>query len=89
MATVIDVIVRDKPRPDHGIRAGLGVLQLERGCGAERLDAACARALVLNACSLKSITSILSNRREDQPVDAAPDEPPIAHGNIRGPKYFH
>ena len=89
VATVIDVIVRDKPRPDHGIRAGLGVLQLERGCGAERLDAACARALVLNACSLKSITSILSNRLEDQPIDAAPDAPPIAHGNIRGPKYFH
>jgi transposase len=89
VATVIDVILRGKPRPEQGIRAGLGILKLERGCGVERLEAACARALALNACSLKSITSILANHLEGQPVETAPEAPPIDHGNIRGQQYFH
>jgi len=89
VATVIEVILRGKPRPEQGIRAGLGILKLERGCGTERLEAACARALALNACSLKSITSILANRLEGQPIEPTPDAPVIAHGNIRGAQYFH
>jgi hypothetical protein len=45
--------------------------------------------LVLNACSLKSVTSILKNHLETQPVEAALDAPTIAHANIRGAHYFH
>lgn len=89
VATLVEVILRNKPRPEQGIRACVGILKLKRGCGPERLDAACARALVLNACSLKSVTSILKNHLETQPVETAPEAPTIAHTNIRGAHYFH
>jgi hypothetical protein len=89
VATLVEVILRNKPRPEQGIRACAGILKLKRGSGPERLDAACARALALNACSLKSVTSILKNRLETQPVEAAPEAPTIAHTNIRGAHYFH
>jgi len=89
VATLVEVILRNKPRPEQGIRACVGVLKLKRGSGPERLDAACARALALNACSLKSVTSILKNRLETQPVEAMPEAPTIAHANIRGANYFH
>ena len=104
VVTLVEVILRNKPRPEQGIRACVGILKLKRGSGPERLDAACARALALNACSLKSVTSILQNRLEDQPIEVAPDAPTIAHANLRrtkgaprdkGPplagraKYFH
>ena len=75
MVTLVEVILRNKPRPEQGIRACVGILKLKRGSGPERLDAACARALALNACSLKSVTSILKNRLEDQPIEVAPDAP--------------
>jgi transposase len=89
VATLVEVILRNKPRPEQGIRACVGILKLKRGCGPERLDAACARALVLNACSLKSVTSILKNHLETQSVETAPEAPTIAHANIRGAHYFH
>ena len=104
VVTLVEVILRNKPRPEQGIRACVGVLKLKRGSGPERLDAACARALAMGACSLKSVTSILQNRLEDQPIEVAPDAPTIAHANLRrtkgalcdiGPplagraKYFH
>ena len=83
VVTLVEVILRNKPRPEQGIRACVGILKLKRGSGPERLDAACARALALNACSLKSVTSILQNRLEDQPIEVAPDAPTIAHAHQR------
>ena len=54
---------------------------------AERVDAACARALALGTRSYTSVAAILKNRRE-QPT--ATDEPAaLLHENIRGPGYYH
>ena len=54
--------------------------------GADRLDAACQRALRLGACSYKSIDAILKHGRDRHPV---PEQPagtlPPQHANIRGP----
>ena len=88
-ATLIDVILRDRPHPEHGIRSGIGILGLARTYGEERLEAACRRALVINARSLTSVRSILQNRLEDRPTTVTADSPPITHDNIRGAKYFH
>lgn len=89
VALLVEVILHNKPRPEQGIRTCVGILKLKRGSGPERLDAACARALAINACSLKSVTSILKNRLETQPIEAAHEVPTIAHNNIRGAHYFH
>lgn len=57
----------------------------------ERLEAACRRALHLNATSYKSVKSILDKDLDRLPLpetEAAPQEP-IVHPNIRGAGYYH
>ena len=88
-AILVDVILRDRPHPEQGFRSCLGILRLARGHGAERLEAACDRALAINARTMTSVKSILQNRLEGRPPDRPPEAPPITHANIRGPKFFH
>ena len=53
-----------------------------------RVDAACARALVLGTRSYTSVAAILKNRRERAPSGAT-ELPLLIHENIRGPDYYH
>jgi transposase len=83
---LVDVILRSRPHPEQGFRSCIGILGLVRRFGAERVDAACARALALGTRSYSSVAAILRNRAERRPRD----EPPILlHENIRGPGYYH
>src|SRR5215469_16794378 len=50
-AVLIDVILRSRPHPEQGFRSCVGILRLVKRYGAERVDAACARALVLGTRS--------------------------------------
>jgi transposase len=90
-ATVIlvDVILRDRPHPEQGFRSCLGILRLGRSHGAERLEAACDRALQIPARTLTSVRSILLNRLDGRRPVQPPEAPPITHANIRGPQFFH
>ena len=65
------------------------VLHADSHFGRDRLEAACARAIEINACSYSSLHSILKNGLDRQPRTRAPDEPAITHPNIRGAEYFH
>jgi transposase len=87
-AVLIDVILRSRPHPEQGFRSCIGILGLVKRFGAERVDAACARALVLGTRSYDSVATILKNHREN----AAPsitEAPILIHENIRGPGYYH
>ncbi|WP_276577030.1 hypothetical protein [Bradyrhizobium sp. 87] len=59
--TLIGVILRSRPHPQQGFRSAIGILGLVKRYGRERVDAACARALLLNARSYKSVAAILKN----------------------------
>lgn len=87
-AALVEVILRTRPHPEQGFRSCIGILGLVPRHGAERVDAACARALALGTRSYTSVAAILANRRER---GVAPDERPAlpAHENIRGPGYYH
>ncbi len=89
-AAVIGHILANRPHPQQGFRSCLGILRLGERYGGPRLEAACQRALQLNACRYKSIESILQRGLERQ----GPPEPqqldlPEAHDHLRGPGYFH
>ena len=88
-AILVDVILRDRPHPEQGYRSCLGILRLARSHSAERLEAACERALAINARTMTSVKSILQNRLDGRRPDRPPEAPPIAHANIRGPQFFH
>src|SRR5712675_928851 len=87
-AALVEIILRSRPHPEQGFRSCIGILGLTKRHGAERVDAACARALVLGTRSYSSVAAILKNRREHTP--AATAQPPLLiHENIRGPGYYH
>ena len=88
-ALLVDAILRERPHPEQGFRSCLGILRLERSHGRERLEAACDRALKINARTLSSVNSILQNRLDGRLPDSPPEAPPITHANIRGPRFFH
>ena len=54
-ARVVETILTSRPHPQQGFRACLGIMRLGKRYSPERLEAACRRALLLGACSYKSI----------------------------------
>ena len=89
VAIFVDVVMRDRKHPEQGYRTCLGVIRLAEKFGLDRLDAACSRALEINARSYSSLQSILKNGLDSKPRTRATEEPAITHPNIRGADYFH
>jgi len=87
-AILVDVILRSRPHPEQGFRSCIGILGLVKRFGADRVDAACARALVLGTRSYNSVVTILKNHRENPPPPMT-EGPILIHENIRGPGYYH
>ena len=90
-AEVITRQLQDRPHPEHGYRACLGLLNLGRRYSRQRLEKACQRALAVRTVSYQSIAWILKNGLDQQPLDTDRDEPrelPL-HANVRGAGYYH
>jgi transposase len=87
-AQVVEQILAARAHPVQGYRACLGILRLGKQHGAARLEAACARALALNALSYQSIKSILTHGLERQPLPTTTAHAPIRHAHIRGAHYY-
>jgi transposase len=86
---VVTYQLTHKPHPEQGYRACLGLLALARQYGPERLEAAATRALEIGSPTRRSVKSILE-RGLDRRGANAPDELSLpAHGNVRGPGYYH
>jgi transposase len=89
-AALVEVILRSRPHPEQGFRSCIGILGLVKRHGAERVDAACARALALGTRSYSSVATILRNRQDQATSNSGgPDAPSLLHENIRGPGYYH
>ncbi|MBV9375742.1 MAG: IS21 family transposase [Alphaproteobacteria bacterium] len=88
-AALVEIIMRERPHPEQGFRASVGIIRLAKSYGRERLEAACGRALEIGARSYTSVNSILRSNLDAKRPAAATDGPSIGHSNIRGPGYFH
>ena len=90
-AGVLKQIMEQRKHPELGYRACLGVLRLGKRYSNERLEAACRRAIAMNASSYRSIKSILENSLDREPLESV--EIPAAHSevhsNVRGSAYYH
>lgn len=88
-AQVVAHILASRPHPEQGFRSCLGILRLGRRFGAERLEAACRRAVAIQAFSYRSVESILKTGLDRQPLPAPPAVLPLRrHDNVRGPAYY-
>lgn len=89
-AALVALILRARPHPEQGFRSCIGILRLAKQYDAERLDAACARALGLGTRSYSSVAAILKNARDRKVASPSqPEQPSLFHENIRGPGYYH
>jgi hypothetical protein len=87
---VVEQILNTRLDPEQGYRRCIGILQLGKCNGNDRLEAACQRALVSGALSYKSINSILKHGLDRRPLlkSERPSQLRIEHNNIRGATYF-
>ena len=88
---LITRILDSRTHPEQGYRSSLGILRLGKAYSPERLEAACERALFINAYSYKSVQSILKKGLDQQPFlfEQIENTQPLNHHNIRGKHYYH
>jgi transposase len=90
-ARLVATLLASRKHPQQGFRSCLGIMRLGKTYTAQRLEAACWRALALGAVSFKSVQSILKSGLDQQPLPATSNQDalPIDHPNIRGGHYYH
>jgi len=83
-------LLESRPHPEHAYRACLGLMNLAKRYGNDRIGAACERALRSGAISYTSVKSILQENLDQVPLTPpSPAPPPAAdHENLRGPSYY-
>jgi transposase len=87
---LVTEILDERPHPEQGYRACLGILRLGKRYGDDRLDGACARALLAGARNYRHVESILKHSLDKVPLpEATAENTPVKHENVRGPGYYH
>jgi transposase len=82
-------ILENRPHPEQGYRACLGIMRLGRTYGPDRLEAACQRALDLGACSYRTVKNVLASGADRLALEGDLPAPPAPrHDNIRGADYY-
>jgi transposase len=81
-------LLERRPHPEQGYRACLGLMRLGREHGADRLEAACARAERLRSYRYRTVEHILKSQQDRLPLDEPPARPPLTHENVRGATYY-
>lgn len=85
----IDLILSRKSHPEQGYKTCLGILNLKKKYGSERLNNACKKAVRYEHVSYKAIENMLNNGVEDcDQQDLFEDYTLPRHENIRGKKYY-
>jgi transposase len=83
-------ILAERRHPEQGYRSCLGILRLSKRYGAERLEAACARAMIAGARSYRHVESILKHGLDRlPPTEESSPQLSLAHENVRGRDYYH
>ena len=86
----VESMLGQRKHPQQSYRACLGVLRMGKDYSNTRLEAACSRALALNAANYRSVSSILKNGLDKQAqTETAQTALPLTHSTVRGPEYYH
>ncbi|MCC6806881.1 MAG: IS21 family transposase [Deltaproteobacteria bacterium] len=90
---LFEKILAERPHPEQGFRACMGILRLAKkgGYEKERLEAACTRALALGLRSRRQIESVLKRGLDKMPLPKTFDTQPtkqLVHENVRGAAYY-
>jgi len=88
--TLVQAILADRPHPEQGYRSCLGILRLAKRYGPERLEAACTRAVAVEARSYRHVDSILKHGLDRLAPPAASPQLTLTpvHEHVRGRDYY-
>jgi len=88
-ARLVEKVLAGRTYPEQAYKACLGIIHLSRHYEPERVEAAAERALKYDACSYRSMKSILAAGldRRDGPDNGGQMSLPL-HDNIRGREYY-
>lgn len=87
---IVATWLEQKQHPEQAYRACLGLLNLAKEYSPARLEAACLRAIHIQALRLKNVKSILKSNMDQLPLPPHPEQSTIDdHHNVRGSDYYH
>jgi hypothetical protein len=83
-AALIEAMFAQRRHPEQAIRSAQGVLALARDHASADVEAACARALALNAIGYGHVRRLLTLAQVQAPLPL----PPVSHEHVRGGDYY-
>ena len=91
VAALVGKVLDEREHPEQGFKVALGIINLHRKYGEERLQRACGRALEFRYHSYKAVKNILANGLDKiEPEQLSANQPSLPlHANIRGSDYYH
>jgi len=88
VAEIIQVVLKSRKHPEQAFKTCMGILNLVKKHGPDRLNKACARALGFGFYSYKRIKNILDRSLEEEPLAESRELTVSSHENIRGSQYY-
>jgi len=85
---MMEKVLESRQYPEQAYKSCLGILNLSRKYGNERLNRACARALGYGSYSYKCVKNILEKNFDKLQEETTYKKYPV-HENIRGNRYFN
>ena len=85
---LVTAIMESKPHPEMGYRSCMALIRDTKQYSAERVDAACRRALEIGSPTRKSVQMILKRGLERMPLAQPLPCTLIDHDNVRGGAYY-
>ena len=91
VVALVGKVLDEGEHPEQGFKVALGIINLHRKYGEERLQRACGRALEFRYHSYKAVKNILANGLDKiEPEQLSANQPSLPlHANIRGNDYYH
>jgi transposase len=86
--TLIDRMLSAQKIEEQAYKACMGLLQMSKKYGNERLENACARAYRLQSCSYTTVANILKNGIDLAPQTPSSEKALPMHENVRGKEYY-
>jgi transposase len=87
-AALVERVMAERPHPEQGFRSCVGIIRLAQSYGADRLEAACARALAIHSHTYTSVSSILKRGLDQKPLTQVPPRTHPHHEFVRGANYY-
>jgi hypothetical protein len=89
MEAFLGEVMAKRKHQELGFRSCLGILNLTKGYGSERMESVAQRAIQRGIYSYKSVKSMLEKGLDQRPYIVPVKHTPIVHENIRGAGYFN